>query len=203
MKTGLPSATEAQILEMIETAKDPEVRAALIVIWACVARSGDVSQLKTAGVTLDQVRNPQKGRRAKMMVFFERGKVIGKMDPYHIHTAIPEVWAAWLQKFLSERLDRKQEYLFQMPSKRARQLFLDRVRAHVRTVAPLCDLRALRRGSAQNLAEKGIALSTIMTNFTMHADIAMLRRYLRFGKTISEEACKGTAAASKIWPMSC
>ena len=199
MPTGLPSVTEAEIVRMIETSNDPQIKAALILIWACVARSGDVSQLMTADVSVGQVRNPQRGRRAPLEVFFKRGKVIGKIDPYTIHTAIPETWAAWLKKFLD---DTKTEYLFQMPSKAARQRFLDRIRAHVRTVAPRCDLRALRRGSAQNLAEKGIALSTIML-FTRHADVCMLRRYLRFGKTLSEEANKGTSAASKIWPMSC
>ncbi len=199
MPTGLPSVTEAEIVRMIESSKDPQIKAALIIIWACVARSGDVSQLMTAGVTVAQVINPQRGGRTRLSVFFQRGKVIGKVDPYHVHSAIPETWAAWLQKFLD---DTKTEYLFQMPSKAARQRFLDRLRAHVRTVAPLCDLRALRRGSAQNLAEKGIALSTIML-FTRHADVSMLRRYLRFGKTMSEEASKGTAAASKIWPTSC
>ena len=200
MPTGLPSVTEAEVVRMIETSSDPQIKAALILIWACVARSGDVSQLKTSGVSVVQVKGvPRKGRRAGLSVFFQRGKVIGKVDPYTVHTAIPETWAAWLQNFLHETMT---DYLFQMPSKVARQRFLDRLRVHVRTVAPLCDLRALRRGSAQNLAEKGVAMSTIML-FTRHADVSMLRRYLRFGKTISEEAMKGTAAASRIWPTSC
>ena len=201
MRTGLPSVSEAEIVRLIETAKDREIKAILILIWACAARSGDVSQLKTEGITLDaRVKDPQRGRRTNMTVFFEKGKVIGKLDPYHVHTAIPEMWAEWLQGFLEEK--KASVYLFQMPSKAARQRFLDRVRDHVRTVAPLCDLRALRRGSAQNMAEKGLALTTIL-QFTKHTDIPMLRRYLRFGKTVSEEATRSRTAASKIWPQTC
>ena len=201
MRTGLPSVTEAEIVRMIETAKDRDIKAMLILIRACAARSGDVSQLKTAGITLDgKVKNPQRGRRTNMSVFFEKGKVIGKLDPYHVHTAIPEMWAEWLLGFLEEK--KASVYIFQMPSKAARQRFLDRVRAHVRTVAPLCDLRALRRGSAQNMAEKGLALTTIL-QFTKHTDIPMLRRYLRFGKTVSEESTRCQAAASKLWPQTC
>ena len=201
MRTGLPSVSEAEIVKMIETAKDPEVKAILILIWACAARSGDVSQLKTAGITLGPtVEKPQRGRRTNLSVFFERGKVIGKIDPYHIHTAIPEMWTEWLRDFVTER--KASIYLFQMPSKAARERFLDRVREHVRTVAPRCDLRALRRGSAQNMAEKGLALTTIM-QFTKHTDLPMLRRYLRFGKTVSEEVTRCQSAALKIWPLTC
>ena len=201
MRTALPSVTEAEIVKMIETAKDPEIKAILMLIWACAGRSGDVSQLKTAGITLGaKVKNPQRGRRTNLSLFFEKGKVIGKIDPYHVHTAIPEMWAEWMQGFLEEK--KASVYLFQMPSKAARQRFLDRVRDHVRTVAPRCDLRALRRGSAQNMAEKGLALTTIL-QFTKHTDISMLRRYLRFGKTVSEEVTRCQAAALKIWPQSC
>ena len=110
------------------------------------------------------------------------------------------MWAEWLLGFLEEK--KASVYLFQMPSKAARQRFLDRVRDHVRTVAPQCDLRALRRGSAQNMAEKGLALTTIL-QFTKHTDIPMLRRYLRFGKTVSEEVTRCQAAALKIWPLTC
>ena len=161
-----------------------------------MARAGDVTQLKTGHVELRR-RN---ATEYEMTVFFERGKVIGKIDPYHVHTAIPEMWAEWMQGFLEEK--KASVYLFQMPSKAARQRFLDRVRDHVRTVAPRCDLRALRRGSAQNMAEKGLALTTIL-QFTKHTDISMLRRYLRFGKTVSEEVTRCQAAALKIWPQSC
>ena len=83
-----------------------------------------------------------------------------------------------------------------------RSRFLAEVRNHLRTIDPMSDLRAVRRGAAQALAEKGVPLAQIMY-FTRHVDVSMLRRYLRYGQAKSEEARKGAAAASKLWRKSC
>ena len=193
--TGLPAVQQADIVRAITEARNPEVRAMLILAWATVGRCGDVSQVKTSGVTFGTTT---KGRTA-LSVFFERGKVIGKLDPYHVHTAVPLQWAEWLRDWCGTV---KTVFLFQRPSRAMRSKFLTEVRDHLRTINPRYDLRAVRRGSAQTMAESGVPLSTILT-FTKHADVKMLRRYLRFGKTKSEETRKGTAAASALWQTHC
>lgn len=61
------------------------------------------------------------------------------------------------------------------------------------------DSRALRRGAAQFLASQGASYAKIM-EFTRHADVAMLKRYLSFGKVKTEEVRKSSeVAASMLW----
>ena len=125
--------------------------------------------------------------------------LIGKVDPYNIHTVVPEKWAAWLRTWLAAKTTM---FLFEQPSRAQRSRFLAEVRNHLRTIDPMSDLRAVRRGAAQALAEKGVPLAQIMY-FTRHVDVSMLKRYLRYGQAKSEEARKGAAAASKLWRKSC
>ena len=76
---------------------------------------------------------------------------------------------------------------------------MKQVRTHLRTINPRYDTRGLRRGAAQNLANQGVPLTRIM-ELTKHADVGMLKRYLGYGKSLSEEARKSTdIAASKLW----
>ena len=91
------------------------------------------------------------------------------------------------------------KFLFPMPSKRTREAFMKQVRTHLRTINPRYDSRGLRRGAAQNLANQGVPLVRIM-ELTKHADLGMLKRYLGYGKSLSEEARKSTdIAATKLW----
>ena len=194
--TGLPALSESNLWIAIEKAEDPEVRALLILSWATVGRVGDVAQVKTKNAS---VGPPVRGAPTSVQVFFDRGKVIGKVDPYNIHTVVPEKWAAWLRTWLAAKTTM---FLFEQPSRAQRSRFLAEVRNHLRTIDPMSDLRAVRRGAAQALAEKGVPLAQIMY-FTRHVDVSMLRRYLRYGQAKSEEARKGAAAASKLWRKSC
>ena len=125
--------------------------------------------------------------------------MIGKIDPYHIVTKIPETLASWLRHWL-QTID--SVFLFQQPSKAHRSKFLASVRDHLRTVNPDYDLRGVRRGAAQAMAAQGASMVEIMY-FTRHVDVAMLRRYLRYGKAVSEETRKSAKAASKLWSESC
>ena len=189
---GLAAMTESEMARAIETATDPDMKAFLILLWTTIGRSGDVSQVKTSGLTLGTTDS---NGDMNVKVFFERGKVIGKVDPYHVHTVIP----AWWAKFLGQWLEGKTTvHLFQQPSKKARAKFLASVRVHIRTVAPHCDLRSTRRGAAQLMAENGRPLEDIL-QFTRHTDLGMLRRYLRFGATDSTEAVRSREAARALW----
>jgi len=200
MKTGLPSLTCEQIMQLVREAKNPAFRVVIILMWCCAARSGDVLQLRKAGIMVGAVHAPPRvGEMTEVSVFFDRGKVIGKIDPYTVHTAIPEYWATWLKTYLSEC---KTEFLVQLVDKRDRQRFLAKLLEYLRTVVPACDLRAVRRGAAQSMAEKGVPLTTIL-QFTRHTDLPMLRRYLRFGRMKTQEATTAFAAARLLWPESC
>ena len=195
--TGLPGVSETHLMTALETAPNPSIKALLILTWATVARCGDTSQVKTAGL---EISPPNAGSTmTRISVFFERGKVIGKIDPYHIVTEIPEKWAAWLREWHQSL---NTVFLFQQSSKAQRAKFMATVREHLRTINPEYDLRGVRRGAAQTMAEQGASMTDIMY-YTRHVDVAMLRRYLRYGKANSEETRKGAKAASKLWSGSC
>ena len=189
---GLAAMTESEMARAIETATDPDMKAFLILLWTTIGRPGDVSQVKTSGLTLGTTDS---NGDMNVKVFFERGKVIGKVDPYHVHTVIPAWWAKFLRQWLAGKTT---VHLFQQPSKKARAKFLASVRVHIRTVAPHCDLRSTRRGAAQLMAENGRPLEDIL-QFTRHTDLGMLRRYLRFGATDSTEAVRSREAARALW----
>ena len=195
--TGLPGVSEADMRTALETAPNPSIKALLLLSWATVARCGDASQVKTSGLEIDPPNAEKKMTRISM--FFDKGKVIGKIDPYHIVTEIPETLAAWLREW-HQSLDTV--FLFQQTSKAQRARFLASVREHLRTINPEYDLRGVRRGAAQTLAAQGASMTDIMY-YTRHVDVAMLRRYLRYGKASSEETRKGAKAASKLWSENC
>jgi hypothetical protein len=183
------------MMKIIESATNPEVRALLLLQWSCAARVGDISQLYRHNVQLGTGKE-----HVPLTVFFTKGKVIGRIDPYHVHTALSARWAEWLAHWMAQSTDK---FLFQKMSKAARMRLHGEAKNHVRTVCPQCDLRSVRRGAAQTMAAKGLPMSTILL-FTRHTDVKMLRRYLRFGKAESEESRKGVAAAAlALWPKQC
>ena len=190
---SLPAVSFEDVSKAIETAVET-VMIALIITWACLARLGDVTQLKAANV---EMRAREEKSMTDLSIYFETGKIIGKVDPYWVHTAIPTDLAEALQRYLDRMQHSK--FLFPMPSKRTREAFMKQVRTHLRTINPRYDSRGLRRGAAQNLANQGVPLARIM-ELTKHADLGMLKRYLGYGKSLSEEARKSTdIAATKLW----
>ena len=195
--TGLPGVKEADLMTALETAPTPSIKALLLLSWATVARCGDASQVKTSGLEIDPPNAEKKMTR--ISVFFDKGKVIGKIDPYHIVTEIPETLAAWLREW-HQSLDTV--FLFQQTSKAQRAKFLATVREHLRTINADYDLRGVRRGAAQTMAAQGATMEAIRY-YTKHVDVAMLRRYLRYGKAPSEETRQGVKTGSKLWSTSC
>ena len=121
------SVTLHDITKAIEQAPTEAIRVALIITWACCARVGDVTQLKNCNVDLQE----RKDGLWDFVVFFERGKVIGKIDPYHVHTAIPADAAVTLQRYLEK--NHASKFMFPCPSRGVRAALLRSIRNHLRT----------------------------------------------------------------------
>jgi hypothetical protein len=187
--SALPAATQAEVSRAIE-ATQGAVQAFLIVTWLCAARSGDVSKVLTKDVTLSW-----SGNHWDLAVFFRKGKVITKTGPYTINTKAPKEWGETLQNFLN--LNKTSHFLFCLPTLKEKTNFLKKAREAIRAQNTALDLRSLRRGAAQTMAAAGVPLTTILL-FTKHADMAMLKRYLRFGMAPSEDARKAIEAASAL-----
>ena len=190
--TGLPAVTVHHLEQAIKEASGL-VKIVLMLTWACVARLGDVTQLLMENIILELREDGMYDLRVK----FVRGKVIGKIDPYWIHTAIPPHYAKALQDHMS--LHPQWTFLFQCQSLGEREALMRAVTRALRVHDMRYDSRALRRGAAQFLANQGASYAKIM-EFTRHADVAMLKRYLSFGKVKTEEVRKSSeVAASMLW----
>lgn len=192
-----PGCSQEEMLATITAQHhDPQMQSFLMLMWATAGRPGDVLKLKTKHVSLHE---SERGLTI-ISALFDQGKVLKTADPYTIHTAIPDEWAAILQAHKDAR--QQDGYLFPIPSYRERAAYIRKAREVIRSTNAGLDLRSVRRGSARTLARAGVPLSVVML-FTRHANVTMLRRYLGFGQVRSEEASKATAAASALWPRRC
>ena len=185
--TGLPAASLEDIEKAILSAPTESIKALIILSWVFVARVGDMSQVKTDCLYLG---TPKVDGSMEVQCHFERGKVIGKIDPYTLTTTVPAQWVSFLQTWHSKI---KTPFLFHMDSLKKRQQLLASTRKHLRTIRDDLDLKSVRRGAAQKMADAKIDLEQIRY-FTRHKDVSMLRRYLRFGRAESVETRKGAAA---------
>jgi integrase len=196
-KTTQPAVTREHAVTAIDAARDdPPLQVLIILMWACAARPGDISQLEKQQLV---VHEAQTGSHTKVSILFTRGKVLKVLDPYTIHTAVPETWAAILRVYQSQSMHK---FLLHLPLKRDRDDLFRRGRELLRLSSPSYDLRAIRRGAAQTLARDGVPMSTILL-FTRHTSLTTLRRYLGFGQAKSEEASAASRAASALWPIRC
>eukprot|EP00760_Papus_ankaliazontas_P016450 PhM_4_TR16800/c1_g2_i5/m.51816 len=119
--TGLAGLTRTDADTAIRTAPNALIKALIMITWACAARAGDVSQLRTDHLAFHE----NIGSTTQIEVHFARGKVIGVIDPYTIYTKLPKDMADWLRTWHSSITT---PFLFQQPSKRAREQLLTSVR---------------------------------------------------------------------------
>ena len=194
--TGLPAATLEDIEKAVATAPTESMRALIILSWVFVARVGDMSQVKTDCLILKALTSQG---NLEIQAHFERGKVIGKIDPYTLTTTVPTQWVSFLQAWHAKVVT---PFLFHMESCAKRKQFLAATRQHLRTVRDDLDLKSIRRGAAQSMARANVDLEQIRY-FTRHKDISMLRRYLRFGRAESEETRRGAAAGLALSSKNC
>jgi integrase len=195
-KVGTVAAAFSRLHQIENAHSNPILQILLILMWACAGRPGDILQLERGHVQVHEARH---GAPTKLSVLFTRGKVLKMVDPYTIHTAIPEQWAAVLRAHLAQCTTK---FLLHAPRKADRDLLFRTARELLRQVNSKYDLKAIRRGAAQTLARGGVPLPTILL-FTRHTTLTTLRRYLGFGQTKSEEATVAMNAASALWPSRC
>jgi len=193
-KTGLPAATQAEVMQAIRTARDPKMAAALIINWACMARIGDTLQLQTKHISITRSATGP----ARIVVYYCEGKVIGrgKVDPYHVHADLPDEMATALTSYLCSV---STKHLFHMKSKVERTRYTAEIRNHLRSINPSLDCRSLRRGALQTYASTPGVTMQMVLYYSKHTDLGMLRRYLRFGKAVSEENLRAATHTISLW----
>ena len=147
---------------------------ALTLFWFTGQRPCDVLLLLRPNVTcLDQ-------GGFKFVARFNEGKVVGRIEAYHIHFRIAhkddddEAGTAVL-KLLKERANHS--HLFEFTNGYQRTKFLSTIRSALREQDDRLELRSLRRGTLQMYNRAGVPEAALLT-YSRHTTIAALRRYL-------------------------
>ena len=141
--------------------------AALALCWYTAQRPCDVLLLRLGGVkVLDD---------DKFVIRFREGKVIGRIQAYHIHFRITNDDAnTTVHKLLQDR--QGHESLFEFSNGYRRTKFLTTIRTALREVDPDLELRSLRRGTLQMYAKAGVPEAALIT-YSRHTTIAALQNY--------------------------
>lgn len=172
-------ATWQMVREAIWKEKNLKVRMAMLFAWMTCARVGCILQLRSENVT----QTPQ-----GMSVQFRRGKsVLARGMAYTVHTcSVPTDFTKECGTFLATHRGNLFNNTKGVQIKNA-----------LRRVDPALEQRSLRRGSLQTLAKEGNISLTEMLNFSGHATVAMLRRYLDFGRHDPPQQAQAAAEAAE------
>eukprot|EP00760_Papus_ankaliazontas_P003743 PhM_4_TR11644/c3_g1_i5/m.68064 len=202
LRFGQPQAASnfggEDMMTAIRSAKDLQLQVFMALMWACASRPGEILQLERDHLTF----HDSKDGHTIISMLFTQGKVLKKIDPYTIHTTLPDEWAQKVRRLVQLRKEDKFLFPTAVNNNKGRGELIEQARCTLRTIKEIYDVRAVRRGAARQLAKAGVPLKAIML-FTRHSNVEMLRRYLGFGQAQSEEATRATSAALELWPRRC
>lgn len=184
-----PTAAKwSEIVTAIKEEPAVPVRMALLTTWLAFGRGGDVLLLKPSDVVMTS-RESAKGVSEGMAVSFWKGKTVKTRGSYTVFTQRPP--AEYLREFEAyvESM-RASPYLF-------KGVTGAQIKVALRRANPLLEQRSLRRGALQAVAATGVS-DTEMLHYSGHTNVAMLRRYLNFGKLSGEGAKLSEQAAALV-----
>ena len=170
------AATWKEVEEAISKETNRAVRMALLLTWLTCGRGGDALLLKPSHVELTD-RETKGGPMSVMSVSFWKGKTVKTRGSYTVFTQPPpekllEEWQEYHRSVANE------SYLFK--GVRGAQ-----IKDALRRANPKLEQRSLRRGAIQALAATGLKDDELL-HYSGHTNVAMLRRYLNFGKVSGE-----------------
>ena len=182
------AASWEEVRKAIDLEPDLAIKMALLVIWLTCGRGGDALLLKPGNVEL--VSKMHKGvMQEGMEVNFWKGKTVKTRGSYMVFTQSPpeslkEAFVNYQQKMKEE------DYLF-------KGVKGAQIKDALRRVNPKLEQRSLRRGAIQTLSQTGLFKDEELLHYSGHTNVAMLRRYLNFGK-LSGEGAKLSAQAAAL-----
>lgn len=184
---NLPAATPKDLTKALSVQADPEIKAALMLLWLLAARKGDVLNLHPESVKI----NPD----GRLLVFIKEGKgVKARKGAYHLASYCPIEWRQDLQKFLNSRMG--QPFLFRVSLKKSNEL-----NRALQAADSTLTCRAVRRGAAQAMAKDPKVTEATIMSLTGHKSVETLHRYLGWNK-VNESAhlASQTAARNNLAP---
>ncbi|CUF29851.1 TATE DNA transposon, putative [Bodo saltans] len=165
--TQAEALTVEQYDAALSACKQPAVRLFLILAWAFAGRAGDIRQIRGHDVSL---KEPPIGSRQMLSVTFRRGKGAAFWGPYTIATMVDTSTMKALLDHIRER--GKIVDLFTDAEQRTLSGFIRQAGGH--------DLRSIRRGRLQHLANRGASTEELRL-LSGHKRTDTLLRYLGWG----------------------
>lgn len=191
------AATLIDMEEAIDTEREPQVRALLMLLWLTAARPGDLLQLR--------VRDLEMEPNGRIQAMIRHGKAVKLRSVYTVKSSAEESpWREELSQFIARRTASADpdDLLFpgtnDMPKKMLMPAMLAAVRrSRADFIEPEYTLTAVRRGSLQCMAAAGVELETLR-GFSGHSSIEMLLHYLDYGKKAGVLSDRAAAAARPL-----
>lgn len=186
----IPNQPKAATIHQINTALESasgtfkEHQRALIMLgWLTASRLGCIRQLKGEDITFDPTTKA-------LLIKFRRGKgVRARQQAYTVTTLIAtNSWWDELNKYVDSRKD---GFLF--PKTMADSTITKPLKAAG------IEQRSIRRGSLQTMAAIPNVTDETLMNFSGHASVKTLHRYLNFGEKSARIATNSLEAAKALW----
>ena len=176
-KAATPIHVRDAIRHLRETGKT-DVAVGLILCWYTAQRPCDIVLLKQ--------RHLQHNTDGTYVARFGEGKVIGRVEAYHIHFTVSDPETA---TFLNEWITKQTPHdglLFPLPTRAARSSFLRSMTQALKVSDNALELKSLRRGTLQAYCRAG-ASENAMLAYSRHTTVDALRRYLGWGAIPTSE----------------
>jgi integrase len=156
---------------------DAKTAAIIAITWITAGRTGATLQLKKEDVDVQD---------NALTVTWRRGKTVRLRQEAHTVFAQMGRFKEHIMPYLRET--KEQGFLFHAPSRQERGKMLSEVKLALRqaTGDPEVENRSLRRGALMAMARAG-APNSALKHFSGHSTDATLRRYLAFGKDMSND----------------
>jgi len=168
------AASYEHVRRAVNAATHVGTKRALATTWLLAARTGDVLKLRSREITV--------GTNHDLTATYTKGKTVMRRGPYSVSSTIPAEW----------------EQLFrQLPENPFAGASTWTVLAALRSVDKRLENRSLRRGALQTMAKSGLEEETLLL-FSGHASVAMLRRYLNWGRDTHVNVRKMQTAAQVL-----
>lgn len=193
-KQALPATTD-DVLSACRFAHKtkPEVAFLLAVTWVTFGRSGALLQVRREDIDLRPIGNGD----YEFTITIMRGKSnrLGQ-DPHTVTGRLGQ-FSTFVVPLVLAQSDPK-KFIVYAPSCRHRDVLRASMKDSLRNATGKLDLenRSLRRGSLQTLARAGASISTLLA-CSGHSSARSLKRYLNFGRVLTEEQ----TAATKLFDV--
>ena len=196
-----PKQVHRAIVKLVNDGQDGEA-AALALCWYSAQRPCDVLLLKMDNIKVTLGERPlgEGFSGDKFVVKFREGKVVGRIEAYHIHMTVPNLFAATaINKWLEKRKRSSEGTLFRFTNGYRRTKFLTNMRKALKASNTDLELRSLRRGTLQMYNRAGIPEAALLT-YSRHTSVPSLRRYLGWEAIETDEHRLLMSKASVLAP---